>query len=285
MLYLISPAKTLDYDTPVPAVVLKKASDPLFTERALSLIEVMKKKSAQQVAALMDLSPTLAQLNVERYANWQAQATPHNSKPALLAFNGDVYDGLQARSLKAADLAWAQTHVLILSGLYGVLRPLDRLQPYRLEMGTALKTPQGKNLYDFWGAQIAEHINAVQADEVMPTVINLASIEYARAALHPTLRARVVHCVFEESKDGEHKVVSFFAKKARGLMLRHAITHKARSVKALDSFNAEGYALDVAASTPQRRVFRRPYQTIADRHHTQSHDQSHDTAQAAAASK
>ncbi len=273
MLYLISPAKTLDYDNPVPPAVLKKATEPLFVAQAEKLIAVMKKKSATQVAALMDLSPTLAQLNVERYAAWQTQATPHNSKPAVLAFNGDVYDGLQARSLKAADLSWAQAHVLILSGLYGVLRPLDRLQPYRLEMGTAVKTSRGKNLYDFWGAQIAEHINALQADDASPTVINLASIEYARAALHPNLRARVVSCVFEETKDGEHKVVSFFAKKARGLMLRHAITHQARSVKALDSFSAEGYVLDASASTPERRVFRRPYQTMADR------------TQAAAASK
>jgi uncharacterized protein len=262
MLYLISPAKSLDYDTPVPAPVLKKATEPQFVEAAQKLIAVMKKKSSKQVAALMDLSPALAQLNVERYAAWQTQATPHNSKPAVLAFNGDVYDGLQARSLKAADLAWAQQHVLILSGLYGVLRPLDNLQPYRLEMGTALKTAQGKNLYDYWGGQIAAHINALQADEKMPTVINLASIEYARAALHPSLRARVVNFVFEETRDGQHQVVSFFAKKARGLMLRHAITQKARSVKALDSFNADDYALDVAASTPDRRVFRRAYRTI-----------------------
>jgi uncharacterized protein len=251
----------------VPAAVLKKATDPVFATQAEQLIAVMKKKSSAQVAALMDLSPAMAQLNVDRYASWQTQATPHNSKPAVLAFNGDVYDGLQARSLKAADLTWAQAHVLILSGLYGVLRPLDRLQPYRLEMGTAVKTTHGKNLYDFWGARIAEHINALQADEASPVVINLASVEYARVALHPTLRARVVQCVFEETKDGENKVVSFFAKKARGLMLRHAITHKARSVKALDSFNADGYALDVAASTPQQRVFRRPYQTMADRSH------------------
>jgi uncharacterized protein len=280
MLYLISPAKTLDYDTPVPAAVLKRASEPLFTPQAQQLIAVMKKKSTKEVATLMDLSPTLAQLNVDRYAAWQAQATPHNSKPAVLAFNGDVYDGLQARSLKLAELAWAQEHVLILSGLYGVLRPMDRLQPYRLEMGTAVKTTQGKNLYDFWGAQLAEHINALQADEAAPVVVNLASIEYSRAALHPTLRARVVHCVFEESKGEQHQVVSFFAKKARGLMLRHAITHKARSVKALDSFNAEGYTLDVAASTPLRRVFRRPYQTIADR--TQAALQAAEQAAAAA---
>ncbi len=257
MLYLISPAKSLDYDTPVPAAVLKKATEPLFAAQAQSLIGVLKKQSAKQVAALMDLSDNLAALNVARYATWQQEATALNSKPAVLAFNGDVYDGLNARTLKAADLAWSQAHVVILSGLYGALRPLDRLQPYRLEMGTALKTPAGKNLYDFWGAQIAQHINSLQADEAAPTVVNLASIEYARAALHPTLRAKVVSCVFEEWKDGDYKVISFFAKKARGLMLRHAIENKARSVKALDNFSADGYALDAAASTPLRRVFRR----------------------------
>jgi uncharacterized protein len=257
MLYLISPAKTLDYDSPVPAPVLKKATEPLFIEQAQGLIAVLKKKSAAEIAALMDLSPALASLNVDRYAAWQTQATAQNSKPAVLAFDGDVYDGLRAKTLKAADLAWAQDHVVILSGLYGALRPLDRLQPYRLEMGTALKTSQGKHLYDFWGAQIAAHINTLQADDKAPTVINLASIEYARAALHPSLRAKVVSCVFEDWKGGDYKVISFFAKKARGLMLRHAIQTKARSVKALDDFQAEGYALDRAASSPQKRVFRR----------------------------
>jgi uncharacterized protein len=257
MLYLISPAKTLDYDSPVPRPVLKKATEPLFIEQAQRLIAVLKKKSQSQIAALMDLSPALAALNVDRYAAWQAQNTPQNSKPAVLAFDGDVYDGLQAKTLKTADLTWAQAHVVILSGLYGVLRPLDLLQPYRLEMGTALQTAHGKHLYDFWGAQIAAHLNALQADDKAPTVINLASVEYARAALHPSLRAKVVSCMFEDWKGDGYKVISFFAKKARGLMLRHAITHKARSVKALDSFRAEGYALDAAASTPSQRVFRR----------------------------
>jgi uncharacterized protein len=262
MLFLLSPAKSLDYLTPVPRVLLNKTTQPQFLAQAEHLIAVMKKKSVRQVAELMDLSPELAQLNVARYAAWQSKA--ENSKPAVLAFNGDVYDGLQARSLKTADLAWAQQHLLILSGLYGVLRPLDRLQPYRLEMGTALKTSFGKNLYEYWGHTIAQHINSLQADEKTPVVINLASIEYARAALHPSLRVRVVSCVFEETQNGQHKVISFFAKKARGLMLRHAVLHKARSVKALDSFNVEGYALDAAASTPDRRVFRRSYRSLAD---------------------
>ena len=140
----------------------------------------------------------------------------------MLAFDGDVYDGLQAKTLKAADLAWAQQHLVLLSGLYGVLRPLDRLQPYRLEMGTALKTKRGKDLYAYWGDTLAEHLNARQAADAKPVVVNLASIEYARAALRPALRARVVDCVFEDWKDGRYKVISFFAKRARGLLARWA---------------------------------------------------------------
>ena len=257
MLFLLSPAKTLDYDTPVRAPLREQATEPLFADRAAQLIGVLRKKSPRQVAALMDLSDKLAALNAARYAAWQPQATPDNSKPAVLAFAGDVYDGLQAATLKAADLAWAQDHVVILSGLYGVLRPLDRLQPYRLEMGTALKTRRGKDLYAYWGDTLAEHLNQRQADEAAPVVVNLASVEYARAALRKSLRARVVDCVFEEGRDGGHKVISFFAKKARGLMLRHAIARRATAPAALEDFSAEGYALDRAASTPQRLVFRR----------------------------
>jgi len=222
MLFLLSPAKTLDYETRVPATVLKKATEPLYTERAAELIAVLKKKTPAQVSALMDLSDKLAELNVDRYAAWQAEATPINSKPAVLAFDGDVYDGLQAKTLKAADLAWAQQHLVILSGLYGALRPLDRLQPYRLEMGTALKTARGKDLYAYWGDTVAQLLNERQADEARPVVVNLASIEYSR------------------------------------VVPRNAIAKRARSVKALEDFSAEGYALDRAASSPSSLVFRRP---------------------------
>jgi cytoplasmic iron level regulating protein YaaA (DUF328/UPF0246 family) len=258
MLFLLSPAKTLDYDTPVPAPVRKKATDPLYLAQAEQLIQLLRKKTPQQVASLMDLSDPLAALNVARYAAWQAQATPANSKPAVLAFNGDVYDGLSAKTLKTADLTWAQEHLVILSGLYGALRPLDRLQPYRLEMGTALKTPQGKDLYAYWGDTVAQYLNERQAEDDKPVVINLASIEYARVALRPALRAKVVDCVFEEGQsDGSFKIVSFFAKKARGLMARFAIENRARSTRALRAFNKDGYALAPAASTPSRLVFRR----------------------------
>jgi cytoplasmic iron level regulating protein YaaA (DUF328/UPF0246 family) len=237
--------------------VLKKATEPLFTERAAELIAVLKKKTPAQVAALMDLSDKLAELNVGRYAAWQAEATPHNSKPAVLAFDGDVYDGLQAKTLKAADLAWAQQHLVLLSGLYGALRPLDRLQPYRLEMGTALKTARGRDLYAYWGDTVAQLLNERQADERAPVVVNLASIEYSRVVPRKALKARVVDVTFLEGAGDGAKVISFFAKKARGLLARHAIAKRARSVKALEDFSAEGYALDRTASSPSSLVFRR----------------------------
>ena len=258
MLFLLSPSKALDYETRVPATVARKATEPLFTERAAELISVLQRKTPAQVAGLMDLSDKLALLNVGRYAAWQPVATPDNSKPAVLAFDGDVYDGLQARTLKAADLAWAQEHLLILSGLYGALRPLDRLQPYRLEMCTALKTARGKDLYAFWGDTVARLIEERQAAETAPVVVNLASIEYSRAVPRAALRAKWVDVIFLEGEGEGAKTISFFAKKARGLLARHAITKRARSVKALEDFDAEGYALDRAASGPTQLVFRRP---------------------------
>ena len=257
MLFLLSPAKTLDYDTPVPAPLRRKASEPVFAERAAELITVLRRHSATQVAELMGLSEKLAALNVARYAAWQPQATPANSKPAVLAFAGDVYDGLNAASLSTADLTWAQRHVVVLSGLYGALRVLDRLQPYRLEMGTALKTATAKDLYGYWGDTVAEYLNTLQADEAAPVIVNLASQEYSRVALRLALRARVVKCVFEEVRDGEPRIISFFAKKARGLMARYAVQQRVRSVKALQAFDAEGYAYERQASTPDRLVFRR----------------------------
>jgi uncharacterized protein len=258
MLFLLSPAKTLDYDTRVPAPVQKKATEPLFTAQAAELIGVLRQQSPAQVATLMDLSDKLAALNVARYGAWQPEHTRDNSKPAVLAFDGDVYDGLQAKTLKTADLSWAQAHLVILSGLYGALRPLDRLQPYRLEMGTALPTARGKDLYAYWGDSVAQYLNQRQADEAKPVVVNLASIEYARVLPRAALRARVVDCVFEEGQGEDAKVISFFAKKARGLMARFAVQQRVRSVKALEAFCAEGYALDRAASSAARLVFRRP---------------------------
>ena len=257
MLFLLSPAKTLDYETPVPAAVARKSTEPLFTAQATELVAVLRRKSAAEVAALMELSPALATLNVERYAAWQPQSRPESSKPAALAFAGDVYEGLDANSLKAADLVWAQDHVVILSGLYGALRPLDRLQPYRLEMGTALATKRGRDLYAFWGDAVAQHLNERLAGERAPVVVNLASQEYSRVALRPALQAQVVDCQFEDWKGGRYKIISFFAKRARGLMCRWAVQQRVRTAARLREFSAEGYALDEAASQPQRLVFRR----------------------------
>jgi len=257
MLFLLSPAKTLDFDSAVRAPVLKKATDPLFTERAAELIGVLRKKTPDQVAGLMSLSDKLAALNVARYGLWRAEATDQNSKPALLAFNGDVYEGLAAKTLKTADLAWAQDHLVILSGLYGALRPLDRLQPYRLEMGTALATPRGKDLYAHWGDTVAGYLNQRLAADKAPVVVNLASVEYARVALRKSLMARVIDCQFEDWKGGGYKVISFFAKRARGLMARYAIEHRVRRPAQLHAFEADGYALAPEVSTPDRLVFRR----------------------------
>lgn len=261
MLYLLSPAKSLDYETRVPAAVAKKATEPLFVPQAAELIAVLKKKSPRQVAALMDLSDNLASLNVERYAAWQPENTAANSRPAVLAFDGDVYGGLQAPTLKTADLRWAQEHLVLLSGLYGALRPLDRLQPYRLEMGTALATKHGKDLYAYWGDTVAAYLNDRQAGEKAPVVVNLASIEYSRVALRKALRARVIDCVFEDWKGGRYKVISFFAKRARGLLARHAVQQRITTPKQLEAFDAEGYALDRAVSAPDRLVFRRRIET------------------------
>ncbi|MET0210435.1 MAG: peroxide stress protein YaaA [Burkholderiaceae bacterium] len=258
MLFLLSPAKSLDYETPTPRAVAKLATDPQFIERSAELIGLMRKQSARQVAELMDISPALATLNVERYAAWSPEFTPANSKPAALAFDGDVYGGLRAKELSVADLRWAQKHVAILSGLYGVLRPLDRLQPYRLEMGTRVANPRGRDLYAFWGDTIASYLNDRAAEHKVPVIVNLASQEYFYAAdRKPTLVPRVIECVFEDWKNGEYKIISFFAKRARGLMARHAIVKRVGTPAGLKKFDAEGYAFDASASGRDRFVFRR----------------------------
>jgi len=254
MLFLLSPAKTLDYETPS---TVERPTTPKFVARAAELIDVLRPHTPAQVAALMNLSDPLAALNVARYANWRPRFTATNSKPAVLAFNGDVYGGLDAATLSAADLEWAQDHVAILSGLYGVLRPLDRMQPYRLEMGTALANPRGKDLYAFWGDTISRHLNTRLAGDPSPVIVNLASQEYFKAVQRQALKARVLECVFEDWKNGEYKIISFFAKRARGLMARFAVQHRLALPGDLKAFDADGYAFDRKASTPDRLVFRR----------------------------
>jgi uncharacterized protein len=255
MIFLLSPAKSLDYDTPAPPDL--PSSKPLFTRDARELIATLQTKTPAQIAALMNLSDKLSSLNVARYQAWSSRVSSKNAKQAVLAFNGDVYEGLDAASLTNAQLMWAQDHVVSLSGLYGVLRPLDLLQPYRLEMGTPLVNARGKNLYQFWGSSVSDYLNQQLKKDKSPVVVNLASQEYFKVVDRKRLRARVVECVFEESKNGGHKVVSFFAKRARGLMARYAIEHSITQVELLQAFDADGYAFVASASSEDRYVFRR----------------------------
>ncbi|MDR3367771.1 peroxide stress protein YaaA [Rhodoferax sp.] len=257
MLFLLSPAKSLDYDTPAGDV---PHTQPQFVPQATELIDILRQKSPQDIANLMGLSDALSGLNVARYQAWRPKFTAKNAKQAVLAFNGDVYEGFDAKTLDAKALAWAQDHVCILSGLYGVLRPLDYMQPYRLEMGTALPNAHGKNLYAFWGTQIAEHLNTRLHKDGSPVVVNLASVEYFKAVDLKTLKARVVDCVFEDYKGGKYKIISFHAKRARGLMARFAATHALKKPEQLKAFDAEGYAFDAGASEPDRLVFRRRHE-------------------------
>lgn len=258
MLFLLSPAKTLDYETPVAPDLPHTL--PRFPRESARLIEVLRRQSPSQVAELMDISPALAELNVGRFRAFSDRFDEHNSRQAVLAFDGDVYDGLQARHLSRADLDWAQRHLRILSGLYGLLRPLDRMQPYRLEMGTSLPVGGARNLYQFWGPEIAEQLNQDLQADATPVVVNLASQEYFRSVDLGRLKARVIECVFEDWKGGQYKVISFFAKKARGLMARYAIQQRVLTPRKLEGFDFEGYRFDAVASQPDRLVFRRKMQ-------------------------
>ncbi|TEA78614.1 peroxide stress protein YaaA [Allopusillimonas ginsengisoli] len=259
MLLVLSPAKKLDYDSPVRTTL---HSQPQFIPQATALIKVLKKKSVSEIAGLMKLSESLAKLNAERYAAWRPHFDQTNSRQAVLAFNGDVYEGLSASGLSDAKLKWAQDHVALLSGLYGVLRPLDLMQPYRLEMGTRLATSKGENLYDFWGSTIAGYLNQ-RLDEVSKgkksgrVLVNLASEEYFKSVDRKTLDASVVQCVFQDNKNGTWKVISFHAKRARGLMARYIIDHRITKPDALTGFDSEGYVFAPGESSDDKLVFRR----------------------------
>lgn len=258
MLFLLSPAKKLDYDSPLAADY--EFEQPLFVAQATELIEVLKTKSEQEIADLMKLSDSLASLNVERYQAWEPSFDQSNSRQAILAFNGDVYEGLEASTLNQKQLAWTNQHVVILSGLYGVLRPLDLMRPYRLEMGTRLATSKGKNLYEFWDEQIADYLNQRLAEQKNPLIVNLASEEYFKAVKKDVLTYPVVQCVFKEERDGVYKIISFSAKRARGLMCRYAIENGIDDLEGLKQFNLEGYSYDEASSSEDSLVFLRPDQ-------------------------
>ena len=258
MILVISPAKALDYETPPTTATF---TQPDFLDHAAELIEVLREKSPAQIAELMSLSDPLSSLNVARYASWSRPFAAGNAKQALLAYNGDVYEGLDATSLTDADLAWAQDHLRILSGLYGVLRPLDLMQAYRLEMGTRLANPRGKNLYEFWGERITDELNRLLAREDAAgrerVLVNLASDEYFKSVKPKKLKGRIVTPVFEDWKGGRYKIISFYAKRARGLMSRYVITRRIDEVEALQGFDAEGYAFAADASDADTLVFRR----------------------------
>ena len=257
MLMVISPAKTLDYDTPP---VIDKSTQPRFVEHSVELIEVLREKSPQDIAKLMSLSDKLASLNVARYGSWERESTPQNAKQALLAFKGDVYTGLNAEDFSTDDFAFAQQHLRMLSGLYGLLRPLDLMQPYRLEMGTKLANPRGKDLYTFWGERISQWLNEdleAQGDQVL---LNLASQEYFGAVKPKALTARVIDTVFKDQKNGQYKIISFYAKKARGLMARYVIKERLQDPEGLKDFNLDGYRFDAVSSSENQLVFLRDEQ-------------------------
>lgn len=255
MFFLLSPAKKLDYDSPVRTTL---HTQPQFVEHAQQLIHILQKQSAVEVQKLMKLSDALTELNVHRYANWSTTFDLQNSRQSILAFNGDVYEGLAANELSDEQLEWAQQHVMILSGLYGILRPLDLMQPYRLEMGTRLVNPNGKNLYDYWGSQLADYLNQQAEASATSVVVNLASNEYFKAIDKKTLKLPVVDCVFQDQKGKDWKIISFYAKKARGLMLRYAIDNKLTQVDQLKQFDIDGYRFCADVSTETSLVFRRP---------------------------
>jgi cytoplasmic iron level regulating protein YaaA (DUF328/UPF0246 family) len=252
MLIVLSPAKSLDFETPVK---LKHATAPDFIGHSAQLIDVLRDYSPDRLASLMDLSDNLAALNVGRYASWTPD--PAHGRQAILAFNGDVYDGLDARTLKPKQLDYAQNKLRILSGLYGLLRPFDMIQPHRLEMGTRLDTPAGKDLYGFWGERITDKLNALAQEQNAEVLVNLASEEYFRSVRPAKLALPVVTPVFEDYKNGKYKIISFFAKRARGMMARYAAEKGIEDVEKLKRFNVDGYKFEKKASSDRNWVFRR----------------------------
>ena len=257
MLMIISPAKTLDYESPLAT---ETYTQPDYLDDACELIDQLKELEPHQVSNLMSISDKLGQLNAERFRSWHTPFTPDNARQAILAFKGDVYTGLNAEDFSTDDFAFAQQHLRMLSGLYGLLRPLDLMQPYRLEMGTKLANPRGKDLYTFWGERISQWLNEdleAQGDQVL---LNLASQEYFGAVKPKALNARVIDTVFKDQKNGQYKIISFYAKKARGLMARYVIKERLQDPEGLKDFNLDGYRFDAASSSENQLVFLRDEQ-------------------------
>ncbi|OYD25509.1 peroxide stress protein YaaA [Oceanimonas baumannii] len=258
MLIVVSPAKTLDYDTPP---VVADFTQPELLQHSAELIERARELTPADIGKLMKISDKLAGLNAARFADWQPEFTPGNAKQALLAFKGDVYTGLDAETLSKEDFAFAQVHLRMLSGLYGVLRPLDLMQPYRLEMGTRLDNARGKDLYTFWGNIITDVLNHAMAEQGDNVLINLASNEYFKAVKPARLEGQVVTPVFQDCKNGQYKIISFYAKKARGMMARYIIEKRLTEVSQLTAFDTAGYYFVEEESSATELVFRREEQT------------------------
>lgn len=257
MLMVISPAKTLDYTT---KAVTDEYSQPQFLEHAQQLIDQLKELSPQDIAQLMKLSDKLAGLNAARFAQWSQPFTPENAKQAILAFKGDVYTGLEAETFSTADFTFAQQHLRMLSGLYGLLRPLDLMQPYRLEMGTKFANHKGKNLYEFWGEQITQWLNQALAEQGDDILLNLASNEYFSAVKTAKFKGRIIDTEFKDEKNGHYKIISFYAKKARGLMARYVIQNQLTDIEQVKAFNSEGYYFSEKDSSASKLVFLRDAQ-------------------------
>ena len=256
MLMVISPAKTLDYESPLAT---ETYTQPDFLDDACELIDQLKELEPHEVSNLMSISDKLGQLNAERFRTWHTPFTPENARQAALAFKGDVYTGLDAESFSEDDFAFAQSHLRMLSGLYGLLRPLDLMQPYRLEMGTKFENKRGKDLYAFWGNIITDELNRLLANDD-GVLVNLASNEYFKSVRKKALDARIVTPQFKDWKNGQYKMISFYAKKARGLMCRFAIENRITQAGDLKGFNLEGYYFSEEQSEGDNWVFLRDEQ-------------------------
>lgn len=254
MLIVLSPAKSLDYES---AFITDVHTEPQFLARSAQLIKLLRQLAPAEIASLMHISDPLAALNAGRYAAWTRKFTTENARQAVLAFNGDVYGGLEAATLTAKQLDYLQSHVRILSGLYGALRPLDLMMPYRLEMGTRLANPAGKDLYAFWGDEVTLALNAALAGQKSKTLINLASEEYFKSVRPGVLQADVIAPVFQDWKGGKYKIISFYAKRARGLMARYAALNAIKTPEKLKQFDLDGYAYAPEISSDTSWVFRR----------------------------
>ena len=254
MLHVISPAKTLDFETPPSTAIY---TQPQLLNHSQELIEQLRELQPHEVSTLMSISEKLGLLNAQRFLEWHTPFTPANAKQAVLAFKGDVYTGMAAETYSARDFEFAQQHLRILSGLYGLLRPLDLIQPYRLEMGTSFANQRGKNLYHFWGDILTDHLNKELESQRERVLVNLASTEYWGAVNTKKLHAEVITPVFKDQKNGKYKIISFFAKKARGMMSAFIIQHQLKNSAALKDFATAGYVFNEAMSSATEWVFTR----------------------------